>query len=159
MKGEPALATNHKALRDYEILEAVEAGIALVGTEIKSIRKRHLSLDDSFARIDGEEVVLYNMHVNPYEQGGLSNVEPKRPRKLLLHRQQIKRLTGLLSQRGITLVPLRIYLKHGMAKVELAVGRGRKRFEKRDVIRERELDRELQRTFKDFRRRGDRKTE
>ena len=157
--GDSALATNHKALRDYEILEAVEAGIALVGTEIKSIRKRQLSLDDSFARIEDEEVVLYNMHVNPYEQGGLSNVEPKRARKLLLHRQQIKRLNGLLSQRGVTLVPLRMYLKNGMAKVELAVGRGRKRFEKRDVIRERELDRELQRTFKDFRRRGDRKSE
>ena len=150
------LATNHKALRDYEILERFEAGVMLVGTEIKSIRRRHVSLEDGFARIEEGEVILYNMHVNPFEEGGRYNVEPKRQRKLLLHRQQIKRLHGLLSQRGVTLVPLRLYLKNGFAKIELAVGKGKKLYEKRDTIREREISRELRRTFKEFRRRGDR---
>lgn len=158
MKPKPpaALATHHGALRDYHILETIEAGIALVGSEIKSIRNRRLSLEDSFARIDGEEAFLYNMHVNPYEQAGPFNVESKRVRKLLLHRQQIKRLQGLLSQRGVTLVPLRLYLKNGFAKIELAAAKGKKLYEKRDTIREREEDRELRRTFKEFRRRGDR---
>jgi SsrA-binding protein len=151
------VATHHHALRDYHILDTMEAGIVLVGTEIKSIRNRRgVSLEDSFARIDGDEVFLYNMHVNPYEQGGRFNVEPTRVRKLLLHKQQIKRLTGLLSQRGTTLVPIRLYLTHGLAKIALAVGKGKRVYEKRDTIREREIDRELRRTFKEFRRRGDR---
>ncbi len=150
------IATHHRALRDFFILESLEAGIQLAGTEIKSIRNRRVSLEESFARIDGDEVFLYNMHVNPYEQGGRYNLEPKRERKLLLHRQQIKRLHGLLSQRGVTLVPLRLYLKHGFAKIELAVGKGKKQYEHRDAIQRRELDRELRRTFKEFRRRGDR---
>ncbi len=153
---EPPLATHHKALRDYFIVETFEAGIALTGTEIKSIRNRLVSLEDSFARVEDDEVFLYNMHVNPYEQGGRFNVEPQRVRKLLLHRREIRRIVGLLSQRGVTLVPLRLYLKHGILKVALAVGKGKKLYEKRDTIREREIDRELRRTFKAFRRRGDR---
>jgi len=142
---EGTLATNHKARRDYAILETYEAGIMLVGTEIKSIRNRRVSLDESFARVDGDEVFLYNMHVNPYEQGGRFNVEPIRPRKLLLHRRQIERVRGLLTQKGMTLVPLRLYLKHGLAKIDLAVGKGKRLYEKRDTIRERELDRQLRR--------------
>ncbi len=156
LSSEPPLATHHKALRDYFIVETFEAGIALTGTEIKSIRNRLVSLEDSFARVEDDEVFLYNMHVNPYEQGGRFNVEPQRVRKLLLHRREIRRITGLLSQRGVTLVPLRLYLKHGILKVALAVGKGKKLYEKRDTIREREIDRELRRTFKAFRRRGDR---
>ena len=156
MTAPQALATHHSALRDYHILETIEAGIQLVGTEIKSIRNRRLSLEDSFARVDEAEVFLYNMHVSPYEQAGRFNVESKRLRKLLLRRQQIKRLQGLLTQRGVTLVPLRLYLKNGFAKIELAVAKGKKVYEKRDTIREREADRELRRTFKEFRRRGDR---
>ncbi len=142
------LATNRKALRDYHILETMEVGIQLVGTEIKSIRNRQMSLDESFARIDEGEAFLYNMHVNPYEQGGRYNVEPKRLRKLLLHRKEIARLNGLLTQKGGTLVPLRLYLKHGLAKIELGVCKGKRQYEKRDTIREREVDRELRRMLR-----------
>ena len=145
MGDDSILATNRKALRDYEIMESVEAGIMLVGTEVKSIRARRANLDDSFARIDGAEVFLYNMHVSPYEQGGRYNVEPTRPRKLLLHRRQIDRLNGLFSQRSVALIPLRLYLKGGLVKIELAVGKGKKSYEKRDTIRQREVERELRR--------------
>ena len=138
-------ATNHKARRDYDILESFEAGIELKGTEIKSIRQHRVSIDDSFARIDGGELFLYNMHVNPYAQGGRFNVDPIRPRKLLMHRREIDRLAGLLAQQRVTLVPLRLYQQRGKAKIELAVGRGKRIFEKRDRIRERDTDRELRR--------------
>ena len=141
-------ATNHKARRDYEILETVEVGIALMGTEIKSVRRHRVSIDDSFARIDGGEAFLYNMHVSPYEQGNRFNPEPTRARKLLLHRRQIDRLAGLMSQKRVTLVPLRLYQQHGLAKVELAVAKGKRVFEKRDRIREREMDREIQRRMR-----------
>ena len=138
-------ATNHKARRDYEVLETWEAGLELRGTEIKSIRQHRVSIDDSFARIDGGELFLYNMHVSPYEQGGRYNVEPIRVRKLLMHRRQIDRLAGILSRKRVTLIPLRLYQQHGLVKVELAVGKGKRVFEKRDRIREREMDREIQR--------------
>ena len=141
-------ATNHKAGRDYDILESHETGIELKGTEIKSIRKHRVSIDDSFARVYGGELLLYNMHVSPYEQGGRFNVEPARARRLLMHRRQIDRLAGLLTQKRLTLVPLRLYQQHGLVKVELGLGRGKRIFEKRDRIRERELDRELQRAVR-----------
>ncbi|MBI2495670.1 MAG: SsrA-binding protein SmpB [Candidatus Omnitrophica bacterium] len=148
-KGHPeTFATNHKARRDYEILESFEAGLELKGTEIKSVRQRRASIDDSFARIDGGELFLYNMHVSPYEAGNRFNVEPLRARRLLMHRRQIDRLAGLLSQKRVTLVPLRLYEQHGLAKVELAVGKGKRVFEKRDRIRERETDREIQRALR-----------
>ena len=145
---EPTLARNHKAGRDYELLERFEAGIELKGTEIKSIRQHRVSIDDSFARVDEGELFLYNMHVSPYEQGGRFNVEPVRVRKLLMHRRQIDRLAGLMSQKRVTLVPLRLYQMHGLVKVELAVGRGRRVFEKRERLREREVERELQRAVR-----------
>ena len=154
MADSSVLATNRKALRDYVILEAVETGVMLVGPEIKSIRRRAVSLEDSFARIDGGEVFLYNMHVSPYEQGGRYNVEPKRLRKLLLHRPQIERLNGLLTQKGLALIPLRLYLKHGLVKIELAVGKGKKLYEKRDTIREREVDRQIRRLVRTRQKRG-----
>ena len=141
-------ATNHKARRDYDILESFEAGIELKGTEIKSIRQHRVSIDDSFARIDGGELFLYNMHISPYEQGGRYNVEPTRVRKLLMHRRQIDRLAGVLSQKRVTLIPLRLYQQHGLVKVEVAVGKGKRVFEKRDRIREREVQREIQRTVR-----------
>jgi SsrA-binding protein len=141
-------ATNHKARRDYEILETFETGIELKGTEIKSIRQRRASIDDSFARIDAGELFLYNMHVSPYEQGNRFNVEPTRIRKLLMHRREIDRLAGLLSQKRVTLIPLRLYQLHGLVKVELALGRGKRIFEKRDRIRERESDREIRRRLR-----------
>ena len=147
-KSSTVLATHHKALRDYQILESIEAGLVLVGTEIKSIRQRRVSLEDSFARIDEGELFLYNMHVSPYEQGGRFNVEPIRVRKLLMHRREIDRLHGFLTQKRLTLVPLRLYQRHGLVKVELAVGKGKRLFEKRDRIREREMDREIQRRLR-----------
>jgi len=145
---EPTFATNHKARRDYAILETYEAGVELKGTEIKSVRQHRATIDDSFARIDGGQLFLYNMHVSPYAQGGRYNVEPTRPRRLLMHRREIDRLNGLLSQQRVTLIPLRLYEKHGLAKIELAVGKGKRVFEKRDRIREREADREIQRRMR-----------
>ena len=141
-------ATNHKARRDYDILESFEAGIELKGTEIKSIRQHRVSLDDSFARVDGGELFLYNMHVSPYAQGGRFNAEPIRVRKLLMHRREIDRLEGQLTQKRLTLIPLRLYQQHGLVKVELAVGKGKRLFEKRDRIREREAEREIQRRLR-----------
>ena len=142
------LATNHKARRDYEILETHEAGLELKGTEIKSIRQHRVTIDDSFARIEGAELFLYNMHVSPYAQGGRYNADPIRPRKLLLHHREITRLSGMLAQQRVTLIPLRLYEKHGLAKVELALGKGKRVFEKRDRIREREIDRDLRRRIR-----------
>ena len=141
-------ATNHKARRDYDILETLETGLVLHGTEIKSIRQHRVSIDDSFARIDGAEVFLYNMHVSPYAQGGRFNSDPVRPRKLLLHRREIDRLNGLLTQKRVTLIPLRLYQLHGLVKVELALGKGKRVFEKRDRLREREADRDIQRRLR-----------
>ena len=140
---DPAFARNRKALHNYKILETHEAGIELKGTEIKSIRKHQASLDGSFARIEEGEVFLYNMHISPYEQGNRYNVEPLRTRKLLLHRREIERLRGVMTQKRLTLVPLKLYEKHGMAKIELALGRGRREYEKRDRIRKEESDRDL----------------
>ena len=151
---EPTFATNHKARRDYEILETYETGLELRGTEIKSIRQRRASLDDSFARIDEGELFLYNMHVSPYEQGNRFNVEPTRLRKLLMHRHQIERLAGVVAQKRLTLVPLRLYQKHGLVKVELALAKGKRLYEKRDRIREREAQRDLQRRLRSDRKRS-----
>ena len=144
----PTFATNRKARRDYTILETYHAGLMLSGTEIKSIRQHRVSLDDSFARIDGGELFLYNMHVSPYEQGGRFNSDPVRPRKLLMHRREIDRLMGLMPQRHLTLIPLRLYQAHGLAKVELGVAKGKRVFEKRDRIREREVERDLRRRIR-----------
>ena len=149
-KPEPpaVFATNHKARRDYDIIETYETGIELVGTEVKSIRQHRVSIDDSFARIDEGQLVLYNMHVTPYLQGGRFNLEPARVRRLLMHRREIDRLAGVLTQRRLTLVPLKLYQKHGLVKVELGVGRGKRVFEKRDRIREREIDRDIRRRLR-----------
>lgn len=141
-------ATNHKAGRDYDILQTFETGIALKGTEIKSIRQHRVSIDDAFARIDAGELFLYNMHVTPYAQGGIYNVEPTRIRKLLMHRHEIERLIGLLSQKQVTLVPLRLYQAHGLVKVALALGKGKRVYEKRERIKQRESQRELARAVR-----------
>lgn len=147
-KRDPLFATNHKAGRDYDLLETFEVGIELKGTEIKSIRQHKVSIDDSFARIDEGEVFLYNMHISPYEQGNRFNVEPLRIRKLLLHRHEIDKLAGRLTRERLTMVPLRLYEKKGLVKVALAVGRGRRVFEKRDRIKEREADRDIARRLR-----------
>jgi SsrA-binding protein len=142
------IAQNRHARHDYSILESFEAGIALKGTEVKSLRAGQASLKDSFARIEGEELFLYNMHIAPYEFGNISNVEPLRPRKLLLHKNEIRRLIGDLSTKRLALIPLRLYFKRGIVKVELALAKGKKQYDKRDAIKRREMDRELRRAIK-----------
>jgi len=142
-------ATNRKARHHYDILETYEAGIELRGAEIKSIRQHRASLDGSFARFEDGELILYNMHVSAYEQAGRFNVDPVRQRKLLMHRREINRLRGIIAQKRATLVPLKLYQKRGLAKIELAVARGKRVFEKRDRIRERELDRDLRRRVRE----------
>ena len=138
-----ATATNRKALRDYHIIEKLEVGIELAGTEVKSLRAGQVSLDEGFARVERGEVFLYGVHIAPYEQGNIYNRDPKRPRKLLLHKHEIRRLFGKATLRGLTLVPLRIYFnKRGMAKVELALCRGKKFYDRRDELRRRAMDRD-----------------
>ena len=142
------IAQNRHARHDYSILESFEAGIALKGTEVKSLRAGQASLKDSFARIEGEELFLYNMHIAPYEFGNISNVEPLRPRKLLLHKNEIRRLIGDLSTKRLALIPLRLYFKRGIVKVELALAKGKKQYDKREAIKGRDAARELKRTLK-----------
>ena len=139
------MASNRRARFDYEILEKLEAGIALTGSEVKSLRAGHASLSESFARVDGGEVWLENMHIAPYEQGEKRGYDPRRRRKLLLHRREIDRLVGKTAERGLSLVPMRLYFSHGLAKVQLGLGRGKARYEKRQATIEREHQREIQR--------------
>jgi SsrA-binding protein len=146
---ERTFASNRRAFHEYEIMESIEAGIALTGTEIKSVRAGKVNLRDSYARVQNGEVLLYNMHVSPYEQGNIWNHEPLRTRKLLLHRKEIGRLAEKSQAQGLTLVPLRMYAKSGHAKVEIAVARGKKQYDKRAAIADRESKRELDRVVKE----------
>ena len=139
------IVTNRQARYDYTILESFEAGIELKGTEVKSLRSAQANLKDSFARIDNGEMFLYNMHIAPYEFGNIANVDPLRPRRLLLHKSHIRRLSGELASKRLTLIPLKIYFKRGIAKLELGVAKGKKLYDKRDAIRRRETERELRR--------------
>ena len=138
----PTITVNRRARYDYEILETVEAGIALTGTEIKSIRGRKVSLSDSYARRRGGEMWLHNLHIDEYSPAARNNHDPKRPRKLLLHKRQIEDLARASDQRGLTLVPLRLYIRNHRAKIELGVARGKKRHDKRRALIERERERE-----------------
>lgn len=143
------IATNRKAFRDYEILEKLEGGIALAGSEVKSLRQAKASLDDSFARIEGGELFLYNAYIAPYEQASYLNVESKRQRKLLLHRGQIKRLADKTAQRGFTIIPLKMYFNsRGLVKVELALARGKKFYDRREDIKRRDTDLALRKALK-----------
>ena len=146
---ERVFATNRKAFHDYEILESLESGIALTGTEIKSIRAGKVNLRESYARVQNGEIWLYNMHISPYDQGNIWNHEPLRPRRLLLHRGEIMRLTQKTKEQGLTLVPLRMYAKRGHAKLELAVVRGKRQYDKRAAIADRESKRDLDRIVKE----------
>ncbi|HOW35102.1 MAG TPA: SsrA-binding protein SmpB [Candidatus Omnitrophota bacterium] len=140
------IASNKKAFRDFVLLERWECGIALKGGEVKSLRAGGVNFKDSFAVLQGEEIALYNLHINPYAQASYLNLEPDRPRKLLLHKKEIAKIMGIISQKGLMLVPTRIYFnKRGFAKIELAVGKGKKLYDKRDTIKKRDLDRELKR--------------
>ena len=140
--------TNRKARFDYAILDSIEAGIQLKGTEVKSLRTGQVSLVDSFARFEGTEILLYNMHIAPYEFGNINNVESIRPRKLLLHKREIRRLASEVSTKKLALIPLKIYFKHGIAKIELALAKGKKRYDKRETIKKREVDRELRKRMR-----------
>jgi SsrA-binding protein len=141
------VATNRRARHEYWIEETHEAGIALTGTEVKSLRGGHVILGDAFARIDGGEAWLLHLHISPYEQGNIQNHDPMRPRKLLLHKREIARLGARVQQRGYTLVPLRIYFRNGVAKVELGLARGRHTYDKRERIAERDAQRRIARSL------------
>jgi SsrA-binding protein len=147
------IAENRKAFHDYHILESFEAGLVLLGTEVKSIREGNANLRDSFARVEGAEVWLYNVHVSPYSHRGSSDHEPTRRRKLLLHRREIRKLIGKTVERGLTLVPTRLYFKNGRIKVEISLARGKKAHDKRETIKRREADRETRAAVKERRHR------
>src|SRR5207237_3207716 len=147
---EKVVATNRKAFHDYAIEEKLEAGIVLKGTEVKSLREGQVSLRDSYASVDHGELVLHHCHISPYSHGNIMNHDPVRPRKLLLHRKEINKLLGKTQQKGLTLVPLRIYFSpRGLATVEIALARGKKQYDRREVIKDREAGRELDRVRKE----------
>src|SRR5712692_10798851 len=150
--GDRTIATNRRARHDYEILETVEAGLVLRGTEVKSLRGSHVTFKDAFATVRNSEMWLIGCHINPYSHGTDANHEPERDRKLLLHRREISRLTGKVAERGLTLVPLRIYFKDGRAKLEIGLARGKKLHDKRSTLREREVRREMDRAVRGARR-------
>ena len=139
---------NRRARFEFEFLERIEAGIALTGTEIKSIRSGQISLNEAYARVRDGELWLLGMHVPPYKEGSFSNHEPRRPRKLLLHRAEIRRLAARVGEQGLTLVPTRLYFKGGIVKIDLALARGKKLWDKRRDIKERESKRELARAVR-----------
>ncbi|HHH7524869.1 TPA: SsrA-binding protein SmpB [Listeria monocytogenes] len=149
-KGDGKLvAQNKKARHDYAIEETFEAGIVLQGTEIKSVRNARVNLKDSYARIDKEEIFLHNMHISPYEQGNRYNHDPLRTRKLLLHKKQISRLIGETKESGYSIVPLKMYIKDGYAKVLIGVARGKKKYDKRQDLKQKEAKRDIERAFKE----------
>jgi SsrA-binding protein len=146
------IADNRKAHHDYHLLETFEAGVALLGTEVKSIREGGANLRDSFARIEGGEVWIYNVHISPYRNRGYSDHDPTRRRKLLLHRSEIRKLIGKTVERGMTLVPVRMYLKNGRVKIAVSLAKGKKAHDKRETIKRRETERETRAAIKERRR-------
>ena len=141
----PDLLSNPKARRDYHILETFEAGIVLHGTEVKALRAGKGQISDAFARVEDDEVFLYNAHIDEYSHGNVQNHQPKAPRKLLLHKSEIRKLFGLASVKGNALVPLAFYWKNGKVKVSIGVGKGKAQYDKREDLKKRESDRELKR--------------
>ena len=144
---EKTVASNRRARHDYEILERFEAGIVLTGSEVKSLRQGRASVGEAYARVERGELWLENMHIPPYEQGEKRGYDPLRARKLLLHRREIERLIGKQKEQGLALVPLRVYFSHGIAKVELGLGRGKREYEKRQATLKRQHDREMERAM------------
>lgn len=142
------IANNKKARFDYFIEESLEAGIALAGTEVKSLRMGKCSIKESFIRIEKGEVFVYNMHISPYEKGNIFNKDPLRVRKLLLHRHQIQKFEGQIAQKGYTIVPLEVYLKDGLVKMEIGLARGKKLYDKRQDIAKKDQRREAEKQFK-----------
>ena len=143
------ITENRKARHDYTIEESFEAGIALKGTEVKSLRAGKANLKDSFAIIENGELYLHGMHISPYEQGNIFNVEPMRPRKLLMHKKEILRLLGKTKEQGLTLVPLKAYFKKDKIKIELALAKGKKLYDKRDAAAEKSAKREIEKAMKE----------
>lgn len=144
-----SIATNRKALHEYAILEKMEAGIVLKGTEVKSLREGKVTLREGYAKVDRGVVVLHNCHIGTYSHGNLMNHDPLRPRTLLLHKKEIDKVQGKVQQKGLTLIPLRIFFNaRGLAKVELALGRGKKHFDRRETEKRKEAGREIERTLK-----------
>ena len=148
-KGTKVIALNRKARHDYFVEETYEAGLELRGTEVKSMRLGRLNLKDCYASVDRNELFVYGMHVSPYEKGSFSNTDPLRPKKLLMHRYEILKLEQQVMKTGLTLIPLSVYLKNGRMKLELGVCRGKKAFDKRDSIAERDVKREIARTMRE----------
>jgi SsrA-binding protein len=151
-KGSRVIAVNRKAYHDFHIQETFEAGMVLKGSEIKSIREGKVNLSDAYARPENGELWLYNSHIASYDAASYNTHEPVRPRKLLLHRKEIDNLAGKAMQKGLTLVPLKLYIKHGLAKVELGVAKGKKAYDKREAIARRDAEREIERALKHRRR-------
>ena len=146
-EGRKVVARNRKARHGFEILETVEAGMELRGPEVKSIRAGHVSFQDAFARVERGEVWLHSLHISPYEQANRANVDPVRPRRLLLNRKEIRHLAAKVDEKGLTVVPLDVFFSRGYAKVTLGVARGRKLHDKREALKRREQDREAQRAM------------
>ena len=148
-QAQKSIAENRKAFHDYHILETYEAGIALFGTEVKAIREGSVNLRDSYASVDGAEVWLHNVHINPYSHRGYADHEPTRKRKLLLHRREIRKLIGRTVERGLTLVPTRMYFKNGHVKVAIALAKGKQAHDKRETVKKRDADRETRAAVKE----------
>lgn len=147
--GRKSVAKNKKARHDYFIEETYECGIELVGTEVKSIRAGHCSLGEAFVRIDkNNEVMIYGMHVSPYDKGNIFNRDPLRPRKLLMHKAEIRKLIGKIKEKGYTLIPLEVYFKGSLIKVEIALAKGKKLYDKREDIKKKDMKRSAERDFK-----------
>ncbi|OLC46814.1 MAG: SsrA-binding protein [Acidobacteria bacterium 13_1_40CM_65_14] len=151
-KAQTSIAENRKAFHDFHLLETFEAGIVLLGTEVKSIREGRVNLRDSFARVEDGEVFLYNVNISPYSHRGYADHEPLRRRKLLLHRDEIRKLIGKTVEKGMTLVPVRLYYKNGRVKVAVSLAKGKKDYDKRETIKRREADRETRAAIKSSRR-------
>ncbi len=144
------LLKNKKAYFQYSVVESIEAGIVLLGTEVKSIRNRNANFQDSFAKLKNGEVYLVNLHIGKYKHGNINNHEPLRERKLLLTKREIRRLTGKVKEKGLTLVPLSFYLKNGLIKVKLGLCKGKKLYDKREAIAQRDTKRDVERQMKDY---------
>jgi SsrA-binding protein len=147
-KAQSNIAENRKAFHDFHLLETFEAGLVLLGTEVKAIREGRVNLRDSFARVEDGEVWVYNVHISPYRNRGYSDHDPKRRRKLLLHRSEIRKLIGKTVEKGMTLVPTRLYFKDGRVKVAVSIAKGKKDYDKRETIKKRETDRETRAAVK-----------
>ena len=147
-KAQSSIAENRKAFHDFHLLETFEAGLVLLGTEVKAIREGRVNLRDSFARVEDGEVFLYNVNISPYSHRGYADHEPLRRRKLLLHRDEIRKLIGKTVEKGMTLVPVRLYFKNGRVKVAVSLAKGKKDYDKRETIKRRETDRETRAAMK-----------